>query len=207
MATSLFPIDASDASPTPAGPVATGETSEPMRQCGWCCNTFPIITRPGRPLIYCRHSCRQRAYERRRGLGVLPPPDRIIMQPGGPLAHLRPVANRYECGSTGYNQGRQRTHSMRPSGIAGNDGKRLTLCGLLAHSRPRPFSRFVHDACLTCVTVADIREPARSLRSSDDLAALRSLLDAAAIEISRSDASNHRRRGPDEILTDLLMRV
>ena len=178
-----------------------------MRHCGWCGNTFPIVKRPGRPLIYCRHSCRQRAYERRRGLGVLPPPDRIIMQPGGPLAHLRPLANRYECGSTGYNQGRQRTHSMRPSGIAGNDGKRLTLCGLLAHSRPRPFSRFIPDACLTCITVAHIREPARSLRSSDDLAALRSLLDAAAIEVSRSDASDHRQRGPDEILIDLLMRV
>ena len=129
------------------------------------------------------------------------------MQPGGPLAHLRPLANSYETGSTGYNQGLERTHSMRPSGIADNEGKRLTLCGLLAHSRPRPFSRFIQKACLTCVTVADLREPARSLRSSDDLAALRSLLDAAAIQVSRSDTSDHRRRNTDEILTDLLTRV
>ncbi len=207
MATESFPIDAPDASSEHEVRHQPIDSSGPMRQCGWCCNTFPIVRRPGRPLIYCRPSCRQRAYERRRGLGVLPPPDRIIMQPGGPLAHLRPLPKRYECGSTGYNQGLQRTHSMRPSGIADADGKRLTLCGLLARSRPRAFSRMIDDACQTCVAVATLREPARSLRTSDDLAAIRSLLDAAAIEISRSARSDHRLRGPGEILTDLLMRV
>ena len=31
-----------------------------------------IAPRPGRPRIYCKQSCRQRAHERRKGLGVLP---------------------------------------------------------------------------------------------------------------------------------------
>jgi hypothetical protein len=63
----------------------------------------------------------------------------------------------------------------------------------------------INDACQTCVAVAAVREPARSCGHL--MASIRSLLDAAAIEVSRSATSDHPLRGPGEILTDLLMRV
>ncbi|MCU1391840.1 MAG: hypothetical protein JWM34_268 [Ilumatobacteraceae bacterium] len=157
------------------------------RQCGWCCNHFAVVRRPGRPLIYCSHSCRQRAYERRRGLGVLPPPDRIIMQPGGPLAHLRPRSGAYENGRISFGVGK--SHAMRPAGIVGADGRRLTLCGLLMRSALRDFPVGQPGSCRTCERVSDVRPPARPRRPCDDLAAVRALIDAAAVEMSRSPAA------------------
>jgi hypothetical protein len=209
-------VDAA-AAPATSGSTTTGLGSDPRidscidpctmgeRQCGWCTNHFPVLRRPGRPLIYCSRSCRQRAYERRKGLSVLPPPDRIIMQPGGPLGHLRPRAAAYELGRITWATGK--FHAMRPSGVADTTGRRLTLCGLLARSSPRPYHPSMDGSCRTCARVRDVRPPVRAARPSDDLAALRSLLDAAAVELSRSPRSHHRPKGPGEILTDLLMAV
>ncbi len=210
-------VDAATASTTSANATTPGEGSDQLldpcidhgtmgdRQCGWCTNHFRVVRRPGRPLIYCSRSCRQRAYERRKGLAALPPPDRIIMQPGGPLGHLRSRVAAYELGRITWATGK--LHAMRPSGVADTTGRRLTLCGLLARSSPRPFHTSMDDACMTCARVRDVRPPARPARPSDDLAALRSLLDAAAIELSRPPRSRHELKGPGEILTDLLMAV
>ena len=175
------------------------------RLCGWCAKHFPVVRRPGRPKIYCDQSCRQRAYERRRGLAVLPPPDRIVMVPGGPLAHLRPRPGAYELGRISWIAGK--LHAMRAAGISDTTGRRLTLCGLLARPSPREFHPSLDGTCLTCARVRAIRPPARPSRPSDDLAALRSLLDVAAIEMSRSHRSQHAVKGPGEIITDLLMAV
>ena len=81
-----------------AAPLAQPVSYRPIaRQCRWCAESFAVALRPGRPRLYCRSSCRQRAYERRRGLGVLPPSDRLAMVQGGPLKHLpqgRPAYDR-----------------------------------------------------------------------------------------------------------------
>ena len=52
------------------------------RACSWCASEFAIAHRPGRPRLYCRHSCRQRAYEHRHGFEhqrtVRPLPGQVI---------------------------------------------------------------------------------------------------------------------------------
>lgn len=183
----------------------SADTPPPRRQCGWCTGTLPIVRRPGRPRIYCTQSCRQRAYERRRGLGVLPPPDRIIMTDGGPLAHLPSRSKNYERGEIRILQGR--AHAMRPAGITERGERRLTLCGLLARPVTRPFDSGGHESCRTCAAVERVRPPARPIRLSPDLAALRSLLDQAAVEACRSPRSKYPMRPTDQILFELLEAV
>ena len=183
----------------------SADTPPPRRQCGWCTGTLSIVRRPGRPRIYCTQSCRQRAYERRRGLGVLPPPDRIIMTDGGPLAHLPSRSKNYERGEIRILQGR--AHAMRPAGITERGERRLTLCGLLARPVTRPFDSGGHESCRTCAAVERVRPPARPIRLSPDLAALRSLLDQAAVEACRSPRSKYPMRPTDQILFELLEAV
>ncbi|MCU1388236.1 MAG: hypothetical protein JWL72_1574, partial [Ilumatobacteraceae bacterium] len=189
-------------------PAATGYDSRIVeRRCGWCTNRFVVVRRPGRPLIYCKQSCRQRAYERRRGLGVLPPPDRIVTRPGGPLAHLRPRPGAYEMGRIRYGADPGKLHAMRPAGITDVRGRRLTLCGLLARPVTRDFAPGREESCLTCELVTRVRPSARPIRLTEDLAALRSLIDVAAVEMSRSQASQHEQRPPGDILAELLLAV
>ena len=38
------------------------------RPCAWCATEFAVVHRPGRPRLYCNHTCRQRAYELRYGI-------------------------------------------------------------------------------------------------------------------------------------------
>ena len=170
------------------------------RDCAWCSNRFVVVNRPGRPRIYCRDSCRQRAYERRRGLAVLPPPDRLIMSDSGLLGHL---PNRFP----GYERGqvwsvRGRAHAMRPAGITELGERRLTLCGVLARPTIRSFYRVASDSCLTCGRVERVRPSARAVRPSADLAALRALLDRAAVDLSRP--AGKASRTTDQILNSLL---
>ncbi|MCU1393843.1 MAG: hypothetical protein JWM34_2271 [Ilumatobacteraceae bacterium] len=201
----------------PEGGADLGET-EPSwrgeRQCAWCANHFVIARRPGRPRLYCRQSCRQRAYERRSGAGVLPPSDRIIMRPGGPIAPHRHDRPAYERGRIRPGTGRH--HAMRPAGIVDDQGRRFTLCGLLARGTSGSFSEYEDGACLTCTMVSRARPPARPVRVSNELAALRALLDVAAADLDRcvragSDARRARDRapvrGPGQILTELVTGV
>jgi hypothetical protein len=154
-----------------------------QRQCPWCAENFHVAAGPGRPRLYCRVSCRQRAYERRRGLGVLPPSDRLAMHQGGPLTHLPQ-------GQPGYEQGIMaawglRSHALRPAGMSERGERRITLCGVLARPVPRRFGKSAHDACRTCARVEAIRPSARAIRTSADLAALRAILDDVGAELSR----------------------
>ena len=170
------------------------------RTCAWCSTEFVAAYRPGRPRIYCSDSCRQRAYERRSGLGVLPPPDRLIMSDFLPLAHLPNRFPGYERGQVWALSGK--AHAMRPAGITERGERRLTLCGLLARPVNRSFHRSAADACLTCARVERLRPSARAVRTSADLAALRYLLDLAAVEISRRE--RHRTRTDQQTLAELL---
>ena len=181
-------------------PPATRPSS---RICPWCSTTFDVPYRPGRPRIYCRLSCRQRSYERRRGLGVLPPPDRVIMVDSGPLAVL---PNRFPGYERGYAWGLDsRAHAMRPACITELGERRLALCGTLARPVPRSFHRTATESCRTCAVVERVRPSARVVSPSADLAALRWLLDHAAIETSRSPT--HPTKPPEQILHELLTAI
>ncbi len=179
-------------------PIPTCRAS--VRACAWCSAEFEAAYRPGRPRIYCRDSCRQRAYERRRGLGVLPPPDRLIMSAFGPLAHLPNRFPGYERGQVWALAGR--AHAMRPSGIAETGERRLTLCGLLARPVNRAFYQSAAESCLTCTRVERLRPSARAVRTSTDLAALRYLLDRAGVEVARRSGASVR--SAEQILAELL---
>lgn len=44
---------------------------EPAQRCPWCRRPVTPYAGPGRPRVYCRRSCRQRAFEQRRRLQEL----------------------------------------------------------------------------------------------------------------------------------------
>jgi hypothetical protein len=184
----------------------SNESTQPLeqRQCLWCHTAFSIRPGAGRKRLYCRTSCRQRAYERRKGLGVLPPPERLVMRPGGPLSHLPTRVPAYEAGGRVHEGGK--IHALRPAGIAGRGEKRATLCGIRRSPNGRLFvPSDSPNVCRTCARVADLRPPARAVRPSSDLAAYRAQLDAIAVRLSRhgADAWNE----PDfiaELLIELL---
>jgi hypothetical protein len=152
------------------------------RECSWCHATFTLRVGPGRKRIYCTRSCRQRAYERRRGLGVLPPPEVLIARPGGPLAHLPQRQLRYEAGGVAYT--RDKIHALRPGGYADAADRRPTLCGLLRAPTGRPFAYVFGRSCETCDKVQQLRPALRSLRVSNDLAALRTQIDSIATRLA-----------------------
>lgn len=176
------------------------------RGCLWCRTTFTLRQGPGRKKLYCRVSCRQRAYERRRGLGVFPPPEQLITRPGGPLSHLPNRFTRYEAGSWPMG-GRRKVHALRPAGFAERGEKRASLCGVMARPNTRLFN-FGDPArtCQTCVRIARQRPPARRPFPSSDLAAYRAQLERVATELGEYGINNPRVR-PDvsaRLLFDLL---
>ncbi|MEO7397282.1 MAG: hypothetical protein ABIW84_01830 [Ilumatobacteraceae bacterium] len=81
---------------------------------------------------------------------------------------------------------------------------RLTLCGVLAFPVPTPFLGILPESCKTCAAVERSRPSARAVRPSSDLAALRVLLDMAAVETSRSPRSKHPRRSASDALAEVL---
>ena len=91
---------------------------------------------------------------------------------------------------------------MRPSGIAERGERRLTLCGVLARPVSRSFHGTASDSCLTCVRVEKVRPSARAVRPSTDLAALRSFLDVASIEVSKTPS--RRSKTDAQLLFELL---
>lgn len=164
--------------------VADGWEVVGSRSCSWCSATFAVLARPGRPRLFCRRSCRQRAYERRAGLGVLPPVDRRVMAPNpvAPVTARTPIA--YE---GGFAPGVVRTHAMRPSGRPDQHGRWSTLCGVLARPLGRPYVAGRADACVSCARSEGLRPTARPLAPSATLAALRSVLEDAGVWVDRRD--------------------
>ena len=153
-----------------------------QRHCPWCTRPFTMSIRPGRPRLYCQQSCRQRAYERRRGLGVLPPIDRTFMVPGGPLPQPQRARLGYESGIIRHGGGK--LHAMRPAGLSQSGDRRITLCGLLARPIPPPFWSPHERSCRTCAAVSELRPSARAIRPSADLAAIRTLIDHITADLS-----------------------
>ncbi|HQZ35979.1 MAG TPA: hypothetical protein PK020_16245 [Ilumatobacteraceae bacterium] len=176
------------------------------RQCLWCHTEFDLRLGPGRKKIYCTVSCRQRAYERRRGLGVFPPPEQLISRPGGPLGHLPNRFTRYEAGGMTV-QRHYKIHAMRPAGYAEAGERRPTLCGLKRRPNGQTFNEGpIERICQTCMKIARIRPPARRQFPSSDLAAYRAQLDSIAMQLCELGINNHYVR-PDisaQFLFDLL---
>ena len=164
----------------------TGTVAPCTSHCLWCRSGLPRHRGPGRPRLYCTPSCRQRAYERRRGLGVLPPPEQLIASPGGPLSHLPGPWHAYETGASALYP-RRKVHALRPAGIAGPGQRRATLCGVQRAPSGRAFVPSSSAAvCQTCSAIARQRPAARPLRPSTDLAAYRAQLDAMAVRLARA---------------------
>ena len=139
------------------------------RACSWCAREFAIIHRPGRPRLYCRRSCRQRAYEHRHGFQhcrtVRPLPGQ---HPGGTW-----TGSGYERGIAPFGT----SHALRTS-VRAEGTRRETLCGLLAHPvAGRHFWRGDQQACATCTSVATANPLRYGINPSNELATLRSLLD------------------------------
>jgi len=153
-----------------------------QRPCAWCATPLPILDRPGRPRIYCKPSCRQRANERRSGLGVLPPVDRKFTAPNPILADVPRAIPAYEAGVTA---GGRRVHALRPAARSDRRGRRLTLCGILARPNGRPFGPVHPVACLTCSAVRRIRPPGQPILPSQELATIRAILEDAGVWLDR----------------------
>jgi hypothetical protein len=167
------------------------------RPCLWCQQPVTVIRRPGRPRLYCRASCRQRAYERRSTTAWLPPP--APLPPPSPRRIPPGLAALpgYERGTVGPMRGV--AHAMRTSGLSQPHNRRPTLCGVLARATRDWFRPDERASCRTCAAVAAARPLDRPVDASADLAHLRAVLDRVEIE---------RQRGlPPNALDELLRRA
>ena len=153
------------------------------RDCAWCAASFAVAHRPGRPRLYCRHACRQRAYEHRHGFLHR---RTIVALPGQDRFDRRPRVVAATSGLSGYERGGQGINgaivhalctSVRPEGH-----RRQTLCGLLSTPSGGMFATGHPRACRTCTSIADRRPLDRPVEASNELARLRALLEEASEE-------------------------
>lgn len=158
-------------------------------ECAYCHRQFEHPIRPGRRRLYCRRSCRQRAYECRRHL----------LAPARPHPYDHPTTNdgrvrrrpEWVEGTTRYVFGK--LHIVLPGAMDGK-GRFPTMCGLQAHpNSARPFSTLRAGACRTCCRLSATRQPTGKLRPHHDLLATQGHLVNIAVELRRAD-----RRSVDE---------
>ena len=109
------------------------------RSCSWCASA--IAPRPGRPRLYCNHTCRQRAYEHRHGLEH----QRTVRPlPGQAVGDV--------WSGTGYERGGSiapfgKTHALRTS-VRPEGRRRETLCGVLAAPTTGQYFSALHPSGL-----------------------------------------------------------
>lgn len=142
------------------------------RACSWCATEFPVVHRPGRPRLYCGHSCRQRAYEHRHGLHHPRTPIELPGQHHGD--HWRFTG--YERG--GHPLNGQHVHALRTS-VRPDGHRRETLCGLLARPAGDHFNPVHPQACRTCRRITEANPLRYGINASNELSRIRSLLDEA----------------------------
>ena len=136
-------------------------------ECAYCHRWFSHVRRAGRRRIYCRRSCRQRAYECRRQLRVPPRPEEL--GPQTPTTTERNFRPRHE-----WIDG-QRTFALGPfhamlSGAPDSRGRLPTVCG--THAQPssgRAFSALRPESCKTCAHLIIGRTPPSTSRPTYDL--------------------------------------
>jgi hypothetical protein len=175
------------------------------RACLWCADAIVIERRPGRPRIYCGRSCRQRAYERRSGHGVIPPIERRI-EAREPTNSVDPRRQRrgYERGRLSFVHGR--SHALRFAGRSDLDGRRSTLCGAMASPVNGQFVGGADNSCQVCATVERIRPSHRAPQPSQDLAHLRAVLDDAGVWFDRR-RTLHGAAGSVDVLLQRLVNI
>ena len=167
-----MPTDHLRAPPVYNGDMPRIEQSRPThRSCAWCASEFPIACRPGRPRLYCRQSCRQRAYEHRHGFEH--------------RRTIRPLPGQVSgdvWSGTGYERGGSiapfgKTHAMRTS-VRPEGRRRETLCGVLvAPLNGQHFTPLRPRACKSCTALVDANPLRYGISASNELSRLRSLLD------------------------------
>ena len=141
------------------------------RPCSWCATEFTIAHRPGRPRLYCNHTCRQRAYEHRHGFHH----QRTIRPLPGQATGDHWTGTGYERGGSIAPYGK--THAMRTN-VRPEGRRRETLCGILATpTTGHHFSALHPRACHTCTTITDNNPLRYGISASNELSRLRSLLD------------------------------
>ena len=166
------------------------------RPCAWCAAEIAVVRRPGRPRLYCGHTCRQRAYEHRHGFvharTVLPLPGQ--QEPGE-----RWEGSGYELGVVAATNGAQ--HALRTS-VRPEGPRRQTVCGLLARPVPgRHFNGLRGHACRTCSSLVERHPLQIGVSPSNELSRLRSViteglehrLEAAAL-VDYLERATHRGR-------------
>ncbi|MEY2580959.1 MAG: hypothetical protein QOE09_808 [Ilumatobacteraceae bacterium] len=142
------------------------------RACSWCAAEFAVVRRPGRPRLYCNHSCRQRAYEHRHGFEH----ERTIRPLPGQARGETWTGTGYERSVTGLFEGYGRVHGLRTS-VRPEGRKRETLCGLLAAPLSgQHFNVLQPRACKTCVAVAEANPLRLGIAPSNELARIRAML-------------------------------
>jgi hypothetical protein len=143
------------------------------RACSWCAAEFAVIRRPGRPRLYCNHSCRQRAYEHRHGFEH----ERTVRPLPAQARGETWSGTGYERSMTGLFEGYGRVHALRTS-VRPEGRRRETLCGLLAPPLAgQHFNALQPRACTTCVAVAAANPLRFGIAASNELARMRAMLD------------------------------
>ena len=155
--------------------------------CEWCGREFGRRSLVGRRPLYCKQTCRQRAYEeRRRGALYLGLPKPTIADPRNP-------------GRPEYQAGRGGTmktplnHALRPDGGGDRYGARPTLCG--ATATPLPYNFFPTAAphgntnCAVCAAIATKFPPTHRIAPLSDVGTVTSLVKPLRSALRTSDAA------------------
>ncbi len=151
--------------------VKPGSTS----MCQYCDQLIVRRTPFGRPRLYCKRSCRQRAYERRKQIGVrgasykpLPPPESRVV--------YRMKSNRHPAWLKGWvSITTGKGHAVVPGPV--QDGRFFrTLCGLQVMVLNTRFRTDEPAVCETCCKLLHRHPPQRILPDLADALALESRL-------------------------------
>jgi len=141
------------------------------RPCAWCGAPVVIMRRPGRPRLYCNHTCRQRAYEHRHGFRH----QRTVLPLPGQAPGERWLGSGYEegrCKGELFGLVHAMRTSVRPEGL-----RRQTMCGQLARPMPgRHYTALRDDACKSCATAVAAAPLTYGVTPSNELSRLRSLI-------------------------------
>jgi hypothetical protein len=173
------------------------QLTDDLFSCEWCGAEFFRRCHLGRRPLYCRRTCRQRAYEsRRRGAWFLGLPKPTVADPRSP-------------GRPEYQAGRGGTihlplvHALRPDGGADGTGARPSLCGALV--QPLLYNFFPPRApsgshnCITCAAVATHFPPTHRVRPLSDVGTVTALI--APLRTARLASEDCLRREVDTLLT------
>ncbi len=142
------------------------------------------MCRPGRPRLYCRRSCRQRAYEHRHGFEH----HRTVRALPGQARGETWSGTGYERSISGLVAQHRKVHALRTS-VRPEGRRRETLCGLLAAPLAGQHFNTNHQrACKTCASVAAANPLRFGVVPPNELARLRAILDE--INEHRIDPAN-----------------